>query len=56
MIDDSISIKDNIIKLIIDEGALLRNEVEFILKQELRSISSYSMILNAIASGSTKNK
>ena len=53
-IDNKISIKDNIKKLIIDDNALLADETEFFLKQELRSITSYSMIINSICSGATR--
>lgn len=54
MIDDKLSLKDNVIDLIISESGVLRNEVEFFLRQELRSISTYSMIINAISSGATR--
>jgi AAA+ ATPase superfamily predicted ATPase len=53
-INDSISIKANIERLIIDENAILADESEFFLKQELRSIISYSMIINSICSGATR--
>jgi len=53
-INDSISIKANIERLIIDENAILADETEFFLKQELRSITSYSMIINSICSGATR--
>jgi AAA+ ATPase superfamily predicted ATPase len=53
-INDQITVKANIEKLIIDESAILADETEFFLKQELRSISSYSMIINSICSGATR--
>ena len=53
-INDKISIKENIEKLIINEDAILTDETEFFLKQELRSITSYSMIINSICSGATR--
>lgn len=54
LIDDRKSVQENIENLIIKDTAILRNEVEFILKQELRSIGTYAMILDAIATNSTK--
>lgn len=53
-IDDTLSLKENVVNLIISEDGILFEETDFFLKQELRSISSYSMILNAISSGATK--
>ncbi len=53
-IDDSMSVEENIQKLIIQNGAPFENEVTFFLSQEVRSISSYASILTAIASGATR--
>lgn len=53
-IDDKISLKDNIISLIISETSSFANEVEMLLNTELRSVTQYQSILQAIASGSTK--
>lgn len=53
-IDDSLSLKDNVCKLIIDESARFAHDVQMILKAELRSIQEYQSVLQAIHSGSTK--
>lgn len=53
-IDDTRSVEDNIYHLIVEPGSIFEDEVSFFLSQEVRSISSYSSILNAIASGATK--
>jgi hypothetical protein len=53
-IDDSKSVKENILNLIIEEGAAFEDEIYFFLSQEVRSINTYGKILNAIASGATK--
>jgi len=53
-IDDSKSIKDNVIDLTIGSGAALEDEIVFFLKQELRATASYGSVINAIASGATK--
>lgn len=53
-IDDAQSLKQNIIRLILEEHAPLAEETAFFLKQELRSIASYSMIIHAISTGATR--
>lgn len=53
-IDDSKSVKENIVDLIIEEGSIFEDEIAFFLSQEVRSVSTYGKILNAIASGATK--
>jgi AAA+ ATPase superfamily predicted ATPase len=53
-IDPNQSVRDNIINLIIETGAIFEDEINFFLSQEVRSQSSYGRILNAIASGSTR--
>lgn len=53
-INDYISVKDNICRLIIDESARFAHDVQMILKAELRSIQEYQSVLQAIHSGSTK--
>lgn len=53
-IDDTKSLKENIIDLIIDKGAIFESETNYFLTQEVRSISSYGKILMAIANGATK--
>lgn len=53
-IDDSLSLKENISRLIVEESARFASEVEMILNAELRSIEEYQSVLQAIHSGSTK--
>lgn len=53
-IDDSLSLKDNICKLIVAENARFASEVQMLLTSELRSIQEYQSVLQAIHSGSTK--
>ncbi|MDF1617608.1 ATP-binding protein [Petrocella sp. FN5] len=48
------SLKENIITSILQNGSVLFNEVEFLLKQELREVSVYNTIITAIALGRTK--
>lgn len=52
--DDCISLEDNIQKNILTRGSILYSEVEFLLRQELREISIYNVIIEAIALGNTK--
>jgi len=54
LIDANKSFKDNIIGSILRNGSVLFNEVEFLLKQELREVSVYNAIITAIALGRTK--
>jgi uncharacterized protein len=53
-IDDSLNVKDNILSLIIDEGAIFEDEIVFFLSQEVKSIATYGKIIHAIANGATK--
>lgn len=53
-IDDELSVEDNIYHLIVEHGSIFEDEISLFLAQEVRSISSYSSILNAIASGATR--
>ncbi|MCK4552542.1 MAG: ATP-binding protein, partial [Tenericutes bacterium] len=53
-IDDCLSIKENVCRLIIDESARFAYEVQMILNSELRSIQEYQSVLQAIQSGNTK--
>ena len=53
-IDDSKSIKENIISLIIEDGAVFEDEITFFLSQEVRSIATYGKVMNAIAAGATR--
>lgn len=52
--DDSLSLEENIQKNILTRGSILYSEVEFLLRQELREISIYNVIIEAIALGNTK--
>lgn len=45
---------DNINELILDRGSFLHNEVEFLLREELREPRNYFVILRAIAQGKRK--
>ncbi len=53
-INPSLSVRDNIKKSILQTGSILFNEIEFLLKQELREVSVYNSIIEAIAMGNTK--
>ena len=48
------SIKENIISLIIEDGAVFEDEITFFLSQEVRSIATYGKVMNAIAAGATR--
>ncbi len=52
--DTSKSLKDNIIERILQPGSIMYNDVEFILRQELREPTTYNAIIQAIALGNTK--
>lgn len=52
--DDNISLEENVKKNILTRGSILYSEVEFLLRQELREISVYNVIIGAIALGNTK--
>ncbi|HKL11237.1 MAG TPA: ATP-binding protein [Clostridia bacterium] len=54
LIDNSLSFKENIIRNILRNGSILFNEVEFLLKQELREVGVYNTIITAVALGRTK--
>jgi AAA+ ATPase superfamily predicted ATPase len=54
LINDSLSFKENIIRNILSNGSVLFNEVEFLMKQELREVGVYNTIITAIALGRTK--
>ena len=53
-IDDTKTVKENILDLIIEDGAIFEDEITFFLSQEVRSVATYGNIINAIASGATK--
>ena len=52
--DPALSTEDNIRSNILTKGCVLYNEVEFLMKQELRETATYYSIIEAIALGSTK--
>lgn len=52
--NENMSIEDNIKNNIISKGSILYNEVEFLMKQELRETGTYYTIIEAIALGNTK--
>ena len=54
LFDDSVSLKENLLYNIFDSNSVLFNERENYLKEEFSEVSTYSSILNAIASGCTK--
>jgi uncharacterized protein len=54
LIDDKKTVKENVVELLLEDHAILAEETEFFLKQELRSVSSYTMIIHAISFGSTR--
>ena len=53
-IDESKSVKENIVSLIIEDGAIFEDEISFFLSQEVRSVATYGKIINAIATGATR--
>ncbi|MCL2334028.1 MAG: ATP-binding protein [Candidatus Methanoplasma sp.] len=50
----SVSLEENLKRSILSPGAILYNETEFILKQDLRETATYNTILSAIAHGCEK--
>ena len=52
--DDTKSIKDNILNVVLNKGSILYEEPKNILKQELREPMIYNTIIEAIATGSSK--
>jgi AAA+ ATPase superfamily predicted ATPase len=52
--DRSLTIEDNIKENILTKGCVLYNEVEFLLKQELRETAIYNTLISVIAMGSVK--
>ncbi len=53
LVDDSVDLVENIERLIVRKGSPLKDEVEFMLREEFRNPSVYGRILRAIASGAT---
>lgn len=52
--DGNVSIEDNIKNNILTRGSVLYNEVEFLMRQELRETSVYNTLITTIAMGNTK--
>ena len=52
--DDTLPLGDNIRKNILYRGSILYNEVEFLMRQELRETAIYNAIIEATALGNTK--
>ncbi|HAS74130.1 MAG TPA: ATP-binding protein [Clostridiales bacterium UBA8960] len=52
-IDANLTFKENLAQFALDRGAILFNEVEFLLRQELREVMTYYSIIQVIALGST---
>ncbi|MDR1700120.1 MAG: AAA family ATPase [Lachnoclostridium sp.] len=52
--DPSLSLRDNVIKNVLTKGCILYNEVEFLIRQELREPAFYNTVIEAIALGNTK--
>ena len=52
-IDQKKSFYENLAEIALERGSILFNEVEFLLRQELREVMSYFTVIQAIALGST---
>ena len=52
--DPTISLEKNIIKNVLTKGSVLYNEVEFLIRQELREPAFYNTLIEAIALGNTQ--
>lgn len=52
--DDDLDLLSNVERHVLSKGAFLYEEPEFLLRQELREPTTYSAILEAIASGATR--
>jgi uncharacterized protein len=52
-IDQQKSFDENLNEIALERGSILFNEVEFLLRQELREVMSYFTVIQAIALGST---
>lgn len=51
---DEIPLSENIKQNILTRGSILYNEVEFLMRQELRETTTYNTIITAVALGNTK--
>lgn len=52
--DPAIPIRENIIRNVLTKGCVLYNEVEFLIRQELREPAFYNTVIEAIAHGNTQ--
>jgi Predicted ATPase (AAA+ superfamily) len=52
--DENLNSEENIKKRLLSKGSIMYNEVEFLMRQELRETSTYYTIIEAIALGNTK--
>ncbi len=53
-INEQLSLRENIEQLILQKGEVLYEEIDFLLKEELRDPSTYKSILEAVAAGCSK--
>lgn len=54
LIDSTLSVKDNIIKLILDSNSVLYNEVDIYLKGELSKLDNANAVFDAIVAGKSR--
>lgn len=54
LVDESKTIRENIIDLVVSDSGVLHDEVDFIIRQELRSVLTYKMVLDVVAGGTTR--
>ncbi|MCL2747085.1 MAG: ATP-binding protein [Oscillospiraceae bacterium] len=52
--DPALPLRENIIKNVLTKGCTLYNEVEFLIRQELREPALYNTVIEAIALGNTR--
>ena len=52
--DPALSFRENVIKNVLTKGCVLYNEVEFLIRQELREPAFYNTVIEAIALGNTQ--
>jgi len=54
LMDDSKSLRENILTKVMSKGEVLYSESEFLIRQELREVAKYYQVIEAIALGNTK--
>jgi AAA+ ATPase superfamily predicted ATPase len=52
--DPALSLRENVIKNVLTKGCALYNEVEFLIRQELREPALYNTVIEAVALGNTQ--